>query len=125
MDCFNEEMLKKFVESHVEDAVKEKIQEHMYTCNLCMDKYINIIEEQQVKIPQSVSKSVIKSIKENEKKKHREKVRIYAIAATFTLLFYGLGIFNNILEGSYMAYDKVEKGIRIFNELRINNFMEE
>lgn len=125
MDCFNEEMLKKFVENDLEEVMRKKIQEHIYTCNLCTDKYVNIIEKKQIKIPKSVSQSVLKSIKQNEKKEHREKVKIYAIAATFTLLFYGLGIFNNMLEGSHRAYDKVEKGIRIFNELRINNFMEE
>lgn len=125
MNCLSDELIKKLTEGNLKPNIEEAMLEHIYCCDKCMDKYINCLEPMKKTIPKSTEADVIKRIRQEERTRYKERIRIYAIAATFAVLFYGMGIFNIIFETSSNTYNKVGEGIKLLNDIRINSFMEE
>lgn len=109
----------KYVKNEVDDETREMFEDHLYSCDHCLELYLLAVEEEEDELPsmenefdftdmvmskvQSQSQAVIIPFpmqKEPEKKKtiHKTAVFHYAVAAAMTILLMTTGVFQSLTQ---------------------------
>ncbi|MGD6942537.1 hypothetical protein ACQCT6_10905 [Cytobacillus gottheilii] len=109
----------KYVKNEVDDDTREMFEDHLYSCDQCLDLYLFAVEEAEDDLPvmgdelnftdmvmskvQNQSQAIIIPFPEQkkpEKKKtvHKTAIFHYAVAAAMTLLLMTTGVFQSLTQ---------------------------
>jgi hypothetical protein len=116
MNHVNQEQLQNYISNELHDKKRVEIEDHIYSCDLCLESYINQIEHSDNLPPvfanseeftkQTLSK-IVASQKSSDSKSKKKIVRTrktwyqhtlvhYGFAASFTLILMTSGVFQSI-----------------------------
>lgn len=111
MTHFSKEEWLAFKNDEILEEEKILMEDHLYSCDTCMDVYLNLIDEEELDfaemiIPTGFTESVMESIKNitpiskiNKKKKMMENIFMYYVAAaSVVLVLTAGGVFTRIAE---------------------------
>lgn len=105
MNCHRDEQLRQYIEEQCTAEEQQLIEEHLYSCDSCLENYMNILDEQANMMPAILDSAHftdqvfenIRSRKQIEEKRSGTNPLIhYFVAAGFTLLLMFSGAFNGL-----------------------------
>jgi hypothetical protein len=99
-----------FVNRDLDEALQEKMQEHLLECDDCMTIYTDLIEissDNEVSIPEDFTDSIMNQIFSENRQLSQRKLKqkrinlfiYYVSAASITLFLTTTGVFQNLYEG--------------------------
>ncbi|MGE5329558.1 MAG: hypothetical protein ACM3KR_08630 [Deltaproteobacteria bacterium] len=130
MNHFDSNEWKKYINEQLEEEMKKQMEEHLATCDLCLELYVMLCEEQcndsgLIRVQADFSDKVlgeIKSIKRKDTGRKKEIVN-YVIAASLTLFITASGTFQTLYQKTKQAVSSVPN-IGFTEKLFINGWSE-
>ncbi|GIN63689.1 hypothetical protein J27TS8_36820 [Robertmurraya siralis] len=99
---------KRYVENELNERDRERYEDHLYTCDQCLELYLEAVTELEPTLPvlsntDDFTNAIMAQVIESKEKEIDKKVPFYqktlfhyTIAAAMTLLFMASGIFQSI-----------------------------
>lgn len=127
-----------YVTEEIDEAARQIYEQHLETCDLCLERYMQAIEasaETFPKLADDFTETVVNYVREHTKPKEHKKQSIfqksffhYAVAAAMTLLLMVSGIFGQLTQVASSIEEKAEAQSTSFTEELMNktlSFLEE
>lgn len=112
MDHVNHEQLLYFIQNELSDKRRDEIEDHIYSCDLCLEVYMNQVEQSENLLPgivniEEFTERTLDQIKvdkkisdlktgNNKKTWYQHTLVHYGFAASFTLILMTSGVFQSI-----------------------------
>lgn len=104
-----------YVKDELVEEEKQKLEDHLYNCDQCLDVYVNAVEEQESQLPaifdetaftnQIMMKIAAETLEEKKPAKKSKKrsfyqssIFHYTLAAGITLILMSTGVFQSIIK---------------------------
>lgn len=102
MNHFSYEQWKQYVKSEINESVREDYDNHLYSCDQCLEVYLNVVDELENELPAIKDQDEFTNLimeKVVQQKKipfYQSTIFHYAVAAAMTILFISTGVFQSI-----------------------------
>lgn len=108
MNHFSYEQWIQYVKNELEEQVREVYDDHLYSCDQCLEIYLQVVEEHESELPvindvDSFTNSIMAKVSETKVKQEETRTPFYqktmfhyGIAAAMTILFMTSGVFQTI-----------------------------
>lgn len=108
MNHYSYEQWTAYVKNELEEQVREVYEDHLYSCDQCLEIYLQAVEVFESELPvitdaDSFTNSIMAQVSETKEKERETKLPFYqktffhyTLAAVMTILFMTSGVFQSI-----------------------------
>lgn len=115
--------LKLYKEGLLNEKLKEKIQDHIYKCDLCLDNYLKLIEEEDYGLDESYNRKILEAINKEKIIRPRKKfskgdlIFYYGAVASVTVFLTLTGSFSKVVRATGTLDIRPEIGISLTEKI--------
>lgn len=127
MRHFEYEEWVKYVQGEVDEDVRHMYEQHLATCDLCLNRYIEALENNEDVFPElskQFTDDVVNYVREHTKPKQQARKNQsffhYVIAAAMTLVLMGTGVFGELAQLAGSIEQKAEEPSASFTDELMN-----
>lgn len=127
MRHFEYEEWVKYVQGEVDEDVRYMYEQHLATCDLCLNRYIEALENNEDVFPElskQFTDDVVNYVREHTKPKQQARKNQsffhYVIAAAMTLVLMGTGVFGELAQLAGSIEQKAEEPSASFTDELMN-----
>jgi anti-sigma factor RsiW len=117
----------KYVQGEVDEDVRYMYEQHLATCDLCLNRYIEALENNEDVFPElskQFTDDVVNYVREHTKPKQQARKNQsffhYVIAAAMTLVLMGTGVFGELAQLAGSIEQKAEEPSASFTDELMN-----
>ncbi|MDP5275339.1 hypothetical protein [Chengkuizengella axinellae] len=132
---FTKQQWLNYINDQVSDTDRLEYEDHLYTCEQCLETYTQSIEDQTLNLPviedePQFTKQVMESIQPNKTKQHfiHKPFFQYVVAASITLILMSSGVFERIaMQQDHHRLDESQQRTAISEHLthKVSDFLNE
>lgn len=113
MNHISYEQWMSYVKNELTDTVREVYDDHLYSCDLCLEQYLQAVEEYESELPAISNEAeftdmIMAQVKQTKKQEsesptpfYQKTIFHYAVATAMTILFMSSGVFQSITKYVY------------------------